>query len=292
MFEGVITALITPFKDGQVDYNSLEKLVSWQLANGIEGFVVNGTTGESPTLLPDEVEKIFLFVKNRVPEKFPLLLGTGSNSTAKTIENTKKAAKLGAHGALIVVPYYNKPTQMGMAEHFGAVATEIPKLPIMLYNVPGRTVVSMQSDTVKKLSEFNNIKGIKEASGNMELGQDIIKKNQTSFIVSSGDDLTCLDLALIGGKGVISVISHVIPKELRQLMDRARKGEVDVKTSYKKYNELNKLIGIEPNPIPVKMALYKMGIISSPELRLPLTKMTNSNSELLTQELSRLGILK
>ncbi len=292
MFEGVITALATPFKGGQVDFESLHRLVEWQMESGVDGFVINGTTGESPTLIDSEVEEIWNRVKSWVPQGFTLLLGTGSNCTARTIEKTRRAKELGAEGALIVVPYYNKPTQEGLYQHFSKVAEENPEMPILLYNVPGRTVISMAADTVERLSRLPNIVGIKEASGDLELGQKIIQGCRKDFTVTSGDDLTCIDLTSAGGKGVISVISHLIPKDLKTLIRQAKENPREVKEEYRKYSELNHCLGSEPNPIPVKMALYKMGIFSSPEMRLPLTTMDESNGARIEVSLRELGVIR
>jgi 4-hydroxy-tetrahydrodipicolinate synthase len=291
MFEGIYTALITPFRNQNVDFESLGNLIKWQLESGVDGFVINGTTAESPTLEEKEVEEIWRFVKEKCPKNFPLILGTGSNSTKKTIQKTKKAEQLGAQGALVVVPYYNKPTQEGMYLHFSEVAASCPHFPILLYNVPGRTVVSMAANTVKRLNEIKNIVGIKEASGNMALGEEILANVKADFTVTSGDDVTCMNLMARGAKGVISVISHVIPKELKAISLLAREKNPEYEETYQKFLDLNKLLGAEPNPIPVKMALFQMGIINSPELRLPLTTMTQENSNQLKSSLKRLGVI-
>ena len=291
MFEGIITALVTPFKNQKVDFNSLQKLVEWQLEQGVDGFVVNGTTAESPTLKPEEVVQIWQKVKSWVPEDFPLLLGTGTNCTRTTIENTKKAKELGASGALVVVPYYNKPSQTGLVEHFTQVANAAEGLPILLYNVPGRTVVSMNVDTIEKLSQLKNVVGIKEASGLIPFGEQIISSCTSEFTVTSGDDTSCIELIYSGGKGVISVISHLIPKELKNLSIKSREGDVVAIEEYKKYEKLNELLFCEPNPTPVKMALYQMGIIETPEVRLPLVPMSQTNSEKLKSCLTQLGVV-
>lgn len=288
-FSGIFTALITPFKDEKVDYSSLEKLVTFQIENGIDGFVVNGTTAESPSLSKDEVQNIFRVVKNITGESYPLLLGTGSNSTDKTIENGNFAHELGADACLVVVPYYNKPTQDGITAHFKKVADQ-SKLPLMLYNVPGRTVVSMNAETTIGLSSHKNIMGVKEASGDLDIAKKISEQTDKSFVLSSGDDDSAIDFQLLGGDGVISVISHVIPKEFCDISKKARLGDQSSSTDYEKYNNLKKSLGLEPNPIPVKMALYQMGLIDSPELRLPMTKMTKENSAVLEVALNELGL--
>jgi len=303
--EGVITALVTPFKKGRVDYKSLKKLVRQQLDSGVSGFVVSGTTGESPTLREDEVEKIFKFVKKESDSSVPLLIGTGTNNTLSTVEKTKKAKALGADAALVVVPYYNKPPQKGLYEHFKFISSKV-KIPIVLYNVPGRTITSLSVETTTKLSKIINIVGIKEASGDMDMMEQMksiqmkssqikssqIKSNsKKSFIFLSGDDSSCIDFNTRGGHGVISVISHIIPKELSELVSRTCKGDKSASFEYSKYEKLNQLMGIEPNPIPVKMGLYIMGIIDSPELRLPLVELSSEYKKTLKSELKKLGIV-
>ncbi len=266
MFEGIYTALITPFKNGEVDYKSLKNLLKDQLDKKITGFVVHGTTAESPTTTAAEKEKILEFVKSEVSGQVPLILGTGSNSTAETIEKTKNAK--GVQGVLVVVPYYNKPPQRGLYEHFSAVA-QSTNLPVILYNVPGRTITSMELETIVKLSEIDNIVGIKEATGNIEFGEQIIK-NTKDFCVLSGDDKTFLGLADKGGKGVIAVVSHLIPDVMVKLYRELKSGNKNALREYEKYFDLIDSIYLEANPIPVKYALYKKKIIDTPDMRLPL----------------------
>jgi len=290
-FNGVFTALVTPFKKGAVDFVSLKKLVRSQLDNGVRGFVVNGTTAESPTLTQDEVLKIFTLVKKESDGAAPILLGTGSNCTRKTIEQTKWAAKIGADGALVVVPYYNKPPQRGIVAHYKSVA-ENSTLPVVMYNVPGRTVVAMSNETIMELMNVRNIIGIKEASGDVSRLTELVRSAPDSFLLTSGDDSTCIDFMLSGGRGVISVISHVIPKELITISRLALNAQLESRALYQKYKELNRLLGIEPNPIPVKMMLYQMGIIASPEMRLPLVELSEQNKLLTLKELKKLGMCK
>ncbi|MCB0391148.1 MAG: 4-hydroxy-tetrahydrodipicolinate synthase [Bdellovibrionales bacterium] len=291
MFEGIFTALVTPFKNQKVDLVSLKKLVEWQLSNGVDGFVINGTTAESPTLKDAEVIEIWSQVKQWVPTGFPLILGTGTNSTESTIQKTLQAKDLGASGALVVVPYYNKPPQEGLRQHYLKVAEAAGDFPILLYNVPGRTIVSLSAETIANLSKHENIVGIKEASGDMDLAEKILNLCDNDFVLTSGDDSSCIDQMTRGGKGVISVASHIIPTELKEISLKAREGNKEAIIEYKKYDTLNRLLGIEPNPIPVKMALYLMGIIDSPELRLPLIKMSEENSVKLKNNLSDLGVI-
>lgn len=291
MLEGIFTALVTPFESQKVDYYSLQKLVEWQIEKGVDGFVINGTTAESPTLEADEVKKILSCVKKWVPQGFPLFLGTGTNSTRSTIEKTKEARNLEADGALVVVPYYNKPPQRGIIQHFEAVADEVKGWPILLYNVPGRTVVSMHADTVVTLSQIENIVGIKEASGDMNLAKEILRGCPKNFILTSGDDSSCMELMALGGKGVISVISHIIPEELKKISLLAKEKKEEAFSKYQMFNELNRLLGCESNPIPVKCALYQMGIIKEPEVRLPLVAMGKEYSQKLGICLSQLGVI-
>ncbi len=290
-FKGVITALITPFKNGKVDYRSLQRLVEHQIKNGIQGFVINGTTAESPTLSELEVQKIFRFIKKITGERIPLILGAGTNSTASTIVKTKMAAALRADAALIVTPYYNKPPQRGLVAHFETVARAAAKTKIILYNVPGRTAVNMTAETMIELSRVKNIVGVKEASGQVGVVPALRAQANKNFIITSGDDLTCIDFMLAGGDGVISVLSHVIPAELTRLASQALKGDESAHLEFERYKELTQLLFIESNPIPVKMALYLMGIIDSPELRLPLIALSSHHKIKLKNELKRLNVL-
>lgn len=286
---GVITALVTPIYKGKVDYDSLKKLVTHQLENNVNGLVVNGTTAESPTLHSDEVEKIFKVVAKVSDRSVPLILGTGSNSTEETIKKTKLVKKYKADAALVVVPYYNKPPQRGIIAHFKTVAKET-KVPVLLYNVPGRTVVSMTADSIIELGKVKNIIGVKEASGKTELVERMRAGTSKNFILLSGDDTTCIDFMMRGGDGVISVISHIIPNELSTLAHRAIAGQ-KVAAEYARFDKLNQLMGIEANPMPVKMGLHLMGILRSPELRLPMVTLSSENELILQHELKQLGIV-
>lgn len=289
-FDGVITALATPFRKGRLDKASLKRLVRWQLENSVSGFVVNGTTAESPCLSDEEVEQIFRLVRLETGKGFPLILGVGSNSTAQTIANLKLSKKLRADAVLAVVPYYNKPTQAGLLAHFRAVA-EASSSPVILYNVPGRTIVSLEADTIGKLSRHSQIVGVKEASGDMRLLRGIRRKTSSRFLLSSGDDSTCMNFCLKGGHGVTSVISHLIPAEMADLTMRASSGDRNVFHEYNKFDRLNRLLASEPNPTPVKMGLKLMGIFGSAEMRLPLLPMTSKNTKLLKSELNKLGLI-
>lgn len=275
MFEGVITALITPFKNGEVDYPSLKKLLKHQLDLGIDGLVIHGTTAESPVTTDAEKEKIFQFVKTEVAKQIPLIAGTGSNSTQDSILKSQKAEKWGADGILVVVPYYNKPPQRGMFEHFNKVANSV-EIPTILYNVPGRTVISLEVDTVVALSENKKIVGIKEATGDVEFGAKIIQRCRKDFNVLSGDDKTSMALAAKGGKGVIGVVSHLISDKMREAYKKIKTGNSgEALKEYEKYFPLIDSMYVEPNPIPLKYALKKIGIIDSDELRLPMVSLSD-----------------
>lgn len=287
---GVLTALVTPFKNGEIDWASLKKLVRQQLDGGVQGFVVSGTTGESPTLSKDEKKKIFEFVKGESAGQATLVMGTGSNSTSETVEATRAAAEWGADAALVVVPYYNKPPQRGLFAHFQQAA-ECSKLPIILYNVPGRTITKLELDTIVELSKLPNVVGIKDATSDMTLGKQTVDECAKEFIVTSGDDGTFLELMGHGGKGVISVASHILPKEFSSWAKRAKIGDTTPREEFMKYVDLNNYLYVEANPIPIKMALHLMGIIESPELRLPLTKLSEPYTAELKNKMKAVGLL-
>lgn len=289
--KGTFTALITPFKNGQIDFESLEKLIQFQLKNGVDGFVINGTTAESPTLEKSEVSELFKFARKVSGPNVPLIVGTGSNSTAQTMKDSRQAQEMGADAVLVVVPYYNKPPQRGLEAHFKAVAESI-SIPVILYNVPGRTITSLESQTISNLAKIENITSIKEASGKIDFANEIIKSVDENFILLSGDDGTYVEFLAAGGHGVISVATHVIPKQMVQWKAWAQTGELDkAREDIKKYSRLIDLLFIEANPIPVKKALELMGIISSAELRLPLMELADSNTEMLRKEMQGLGLV-
>lgn len=277
-FSGVLTALVTPFKHHQVDFESLDRLISFQLNKGIHGFVINGTTGESPTVSQNESSEVFSFVKKKIGDKVPLIYGAGSNSTENAISQSKHAEKLGADAILSVVPYYNKPTQQGLFEHFKAIASSV-STPVILYNVPSRTITSLELETIRRLSEHPNIIGIKEASGNIEFAKNIRASCGDEFLLLSGDDASYEEFIYAGGDGIISVASHVVPEIFLEKKTSQNKALIDA-------------FYLESNPIPVKMALYCMGIISSPELRLPLTAMSCEKADKLKRILKERDIIK
>lgn len=290
-FRGTFTALITPLKNNQVDYASLEKLVRFQLKNGVDGFVVNGTTAESPTLEKSEVSEIFKFIRKVVGPQIPLIVGTGSNSTAQTIKDSLQAEEMGADALLIVVPYYNKPPQRGLEAHFKAVAESV-KIPVILYNVPGRTITSLEAQTISNLANVKNIIGIKEASGKIDFAKDILKSVSDKFSLLSGDDGTYVEFLSAGGHGVISVASHVIPQQMVQWKKWVQAGELEkAREDIKKYSRLIDLLFVEANPIPVKKALELMGLIESASLRLPLIELADAHTESLRREMKSLGLI-
>lgn len=291
LFKGVITALVTPFRNGEVDYQSFRRLVSAQLDGGIDGFVVNGTTGESPTLTHHEVEKLFEVAQTEAGGKVPILVGTGVNCTRKTIALTQEAAKWGASGALVVTPYYNKPPQRGLIAHFTAVA-DASSIPIVLYNVPGRTITSIDPETAVALSRHPKIAGIKEASGDLGYLAKITSQVPKDFVLLSGDDATAPAFCAQGGHGVISVVSHVIPTEMKAILEMAGRGDPAADQQYRKYADLLKLIYIESNPIPIKAAVYLMGLIETLEMRLPLVPLVDPQLSQLRTELRRLKKLE
>ncbi|UYL10509.1 4-hydroxy-tetrahydrodipicolinate synthase [Bdellovibrio sp. SKB1291214] len=290
-FKGTITALLTPFKNGKIDYSSVDKLLKHQLENGVDGFVINGTTAESPTLTDTEKQELFKHVRKVVGASVPLIMGTGSNDTAKTIDDSKKAEALGADAILVVVPYYNKPPQRGLYAHFKAVAESV-KIPTILYNVPGRTITSLATETVADLAKVSGVVGIKEASGKIDAAEQIIKACGKDFVMLSGDDGTYVDFLNCGGHGVISVASHVIPKQMVQWKKWVRDGHLDkAKTDIQKHMPLIDLLFVEANPIPVKKAVQLMGLIESAEMRLPLVELSPENTEKLKMEMKKMGVL-
>lgn len=272
--QGTITALATPFVSGEVDKSSFCKLLKLQKQSGIDGVVINGTTAESPTLQWEEVEALFALAREEFDASTRLLVGTGSNDTRETIEKSRQASVWPCDALLVVVPYYNKPTQQGLIQHFEAVADASQK-PVVLYDVPGRTITSLSIDTIAHLSRHSNIVGIKDATGDIKRARLIKERCGESFSLLSGDDSTCVELGYVGGHGVISVISNIVPRQLKQLMDRALRQDDHVVKEYQEgYADLLRACYIEPNPIPIKMALHLMDVFSSPELRLPLTTLS------------------
>jgi 4-hydroxy-tetrahydrodipicolinate synthase len=290
-FGMVLTAMVTPFKpDGSMDYKRAAELANFLAENGSDGLVVHGTTGESPTLTHDEEYELYKVVKKAVGGKIKIIAGTGSNSTATTIRSTKEAEKIGVDGVMIVVPYYNKPSQEGMYQHYKAVA-ESTRLPIIIYNIQGRTGVNMTADTVARLSKIKNIVGIKEASGMMDQVSDIRQKTPKEFMIYSGDDDKTLEIMKRGGCGVISVASHIAGKEIKKMCEDYRSGRVDeAERINARLSPLFKVLFITTNPTPVKAALAMIGQPVG-GLRLPLIEANDPETEQIRKVLKDLNII-
>ncbi len=272
-FRGAFVAIVTPFIDGQLDEQGLKDLIEFQIAGGTHGIVPCGTTGESATMSHDEHHRVVELTIKTVAGRVPVLAGTGSNSTSETIELTKHAKAAGADGALVITPYYNKPSQEGLYQHFKTVAKAVD-IPIILYNVPSRTSIDMTAATVARCAEVDNIVGIKEATADMNRACDVISRCPADFAVMSGDDFTSMALVLLGGTGVISVTSNVNPKGMSDLMNAALAGDV-AKARDIQY-QLFPLMGsmfYDTNPVPAKKALEMMGKIKSGSPRQPLWEM-------------------
>ncbi|PIR00568.1 MAG: 4-hydroxy-tetrahydrodipicolinate synthase [Nitrospinae bacterium CG11_big_fil_rev_8_21_14_0_20_45_15] len=285
MFEGSFVALVTPFKNGRVDEPALRALVDFQIANGTQGIVPCGTTGESATLSHAEHDEVIRIVVDACKGKIPVLAGTGSNSTDEAITLTQHAQAAGASGSLLITPYYNKPSQEGLYRHFKTVAAETD-LPVILYNVPGRTSVNMLPNTVKRLSEIKNIVGVKEASGSLSQITEIIALCGDDFTVLSGDDGLLWPILCVGGKGVISVTSNILPSRVAALCQAARDGEMEkARKIHHELFRINEILFIETNPVPVKAALHLMGKIDD-EVRSPLAPLMRESFEKLKSVLS------
>ena len=291
-FGRVLTAMITPFNsDGSVNYEEAEKLSIWLTEHGTDSLVVCGTTGESPTLTWDEEYQLFQVVQKAVSGKAKVIAGTGSNSTKEAIAATEKAALLGLDGSLQVVPYYNKPPQSGLYEHFKAIAQATPELPIMVYNIPGRTGQNMEPETVAKLAEIPNIVAIKEASGNLDQATQIRHLTSPEFKIYSGDDSLTLPLLAIGGCGVVSVASHLVGEHLQEMIGAFETGKVQLATQiHLQLFNLFKALFATTNPIPVKAALNILGWKVG-STRLPLCEAPTEVMQKLTSEMAQLGLL-
>ncbi|MBI3455914.1 MAG: 4-hydroxy-tetrahydrodipicolinate synthase [Candidatus Rokubacteria bacterium] len=291
-FQGSLVALVTPFRDGKIDEAKLRELVEFHVQHGTDGLVPCGTTGESPTLSHEEHQRVVGLVVRAAAGRIPVVAGTGSNSTAEAIDLTVHAAKAGADGALLVSPYYNKPTQQGLYEHFKAIAQAVPDLPLILYNIQGRTAVNIQTDTLQRLAEIPNIVGVKEASGSLDQMTSVILACGPDFTVLSGDDTLTLPLMSVGGRGVISVVANFLPKEVTELTHAALDGD------WKRARELHlrlfpvcQAMFIETNPIPVKETMAMLGLIRA-EWRLPMCPMSDANRDRLRKILVHAGVLK
>jgi 4-hydroxy-tetrahydrodipicolinate synthase len=286
----LITAMVTPFDEkGEVDYEQAKKLALALLASGSDGLVVVGTTGESPTLVRAEEYRLFREIKAAVGGKGSVIAGTGSNSTAEAVEATREAEKIGVDACLLVVPYYNKPTQEGLYQHFKTVA-ESTSLPCIMYNVPSRTVTNMTADTVIRLSKIDNIIGVKEASGNFEQIGRIIQETGDDFFVWSGNDQDTFPLMAIGGYGIVSVISHLVGKQIKKMIDSFLSGRIaEAAAMHRHLLPLVNAMFIVSNPIPVKYAVNQVGFRVG-KLRLPLTEPDEKTAQVIKDTLKNYTI--
>jgi len=290
MFYGSIVAIVTPIKNGQVDKESYKKLVDFHLKNGTDGIVTCGCTGEPATLSMEEHKQLIKFTVDIVDKKIPVIAGTGSNNTKESLELTSFAKEVGCDGCLLITPYYNKPTQKGLYLHYKTIAESVD-IPIILYNVPSRTGISISPETVAELSKIKNIVGIKEASGNFDQIYKIISLVDKDFVVLSGDDALTLPIIAVGGKGVVSVAANIVPKEVADMVKYALNGQMKKarEIHYKLY-PIFKVLFIETNPIPVKTSLSLMGMIKQ-EWRLPLTPPSDENFQKIKETLKKYGVI-
>ena len=291
MFSGTLVALITPFSDGQVDYQTLDELVEFQIESGIDGIVPVGTTGESPTLSYDEHKKVIERVVRIAKGRVPIIAGTGSNSTAEAIELTEFAKRIGADASLQVCPYYNKPTQEGFFQHFKAIADEVD-IPLVLYNIPGRCGgTGLTVETIQRLSEIENIVAVKEATGSLDLASEIISRCNITLL--SGDDSLTLPIASVGGKGVISVVANIVPADVKAMTDLILEGDfASARKWHRKLFPLAKsMLSIATNPIPIKTAMDMLNMASE-ELRLPMTPLDENQKNKLRSILRDYGLLE
>lgn len=289
MFTGSITALITPMNEsGQIDWDAYEKFVAWQIEQGSDGVVVLGTTGESPTITADERVELIKRAVAVIGGKIPVIVGTGSNSTAGTIRLTQEAADLGADGVLVVTPYYNKPPQAGLLAHFKAVA-ESTHLPIILYNVPSRTGCDLLPETAAELGKLSNIVAIKEATGDLSR-VDTYKELKADLTLLSGDDGSCCEFIQKGGEGVISVASNIAPKQMHELCVQAKQGAELAAQLQQQLSSLFDVLGIQSNPIPVKWVAAKMCLIPQ-GIRLPLVWLDSAHQEAVLQAMKQANLI-
>jgi 4-hydroxy-tetrahydrodipicolinate synthase len=290
MIQGSLPAIVTPMHaDGSLDLPRLQKLVDWHIAEGSDGIVVVGTTGESPTVSFEEHCELIRTVVKQTAKRVPVIAGTGANSTTEAIELARFAKEAGADAHLSVVPYYNKPTQEGLYQHFKAIAENV-ELPLILYNVPGRTGADLSNDTALRLAQVSGIVGIKDATGNIERGTDLIKRAPKNFAVLSGDDATCVALTLLGGKGTISVTANVAPRLMHEMIAAALAGDVARARAINfQLLGLHKNLFLEANPIPVKWGCARMGLVEDGE-RLPMTRLSPEHHEKLLAAMREAGV--
>lgn len=296
MFKGVYTAIITPFRGDQIDKDALVQLIERQIAAGVDGIVPTGSTGETPTLSYEEQLEVIALTVKTVNKRCKVIPGTGANSTKKTIEMTQKAQALGIDGALVVAPYYNKPSQEGQYQHFTAVAKAVSDLPIMLYNVPSRTGVEIGASTIGRLAQdCANIVSLKEAGGSIERVSQIREHLGATpqFTILSGDDPMTLPMIAVGAVGVVSVASNILPKVVSELVKSALNQQwTQALAIHDQYFGFFKALFVEPNPVPLKTAMESVGLIPSSAVRLPLYSMTDQNKKMLLEMVTRLGLEK
>ena len=290
MFAGSLVAIVTPFRQGKVDERAFAELIEWQIAKGTNGIVPCGTTGESATLSHDEHNRLIELTVEIVNRRVPIIAGTGSNSTEEAIALTRHAKQAGVDAALLITPYYNKPTQEGLYRHYKAVAESVD-LPLVLYNIPGRTGVNMLPTTIARLSAIKTIVGVKEGSGSVQQASDIVQMCGDRLTVLAGDDSLTLPMMAVGGKGVITVTANIMPAEMADLVKAFAEGKVEeARRLHFKLSPLFTALFYETNPIPVKEALGYMGKID-PELRLPLCPMASDTREKLIRTLKEAALI-
>ncbi len=290
MFSGALTAIVTPFRDGAVDERALRDLIEWQIASRIDGIVPCGSTGESATLSHAEHERVIKLTVEQVRKRVPVVAGTGSNSTAEAIRLTASAREMGADGALLISPYYNKPTQDGIFKHYKMIAESVD-LPLIVYNIPGRTGSNIAPETFARLCEVKNVVGIKEASGSMDQVSDIRRLCGDRLAILSGDDALTLPIIALGGKGVISTSSNAVPGEMHELAASALAGDfARARETHYRMLPLMRALFVETNPIPIKQALAFMGKCSN-EMRLPLVPMTQGPAERMKSAMKELRLI-
>ena len=289
LFEGSGVAIITPFKDGKINYDAMGNLIEWHIENKTDAIIVCGTTGESATMSDEERKTTIKFVVDKVNKRIPVIAGSGSNNTAYSVELSKYCQEVGADGLLVVTPYYNKSTQDGLIKHFTTIAESVD-IPIILYNVPGRTGVNIKPTTVEKLSKVKNIVAIKEASGDISQVAEISRLCGDEFAIYSGNDDQIVPILSLGGSGVISVLANVLPKETHDIVEKYLSGDIEEARKLQlSLNELVSSLFIEVNPIPVKAAMNLMGLEAG-ELRLPLVEISETNLKVLANNMKKCGI--
>ena len=292
MIQGSLVAIVTPMHaDGSLDLPGLRKLIDWHIAEGTDGIVIVGTTGESPTVSVEEHCELIRITVEHTAKRIPIIAGTGGNSTSEAIELTQYAKEVGADASLLVVPYYNRPTQEGMFQHFKKIA-EAVDLPAILYNVPGRTVADMNNDTILRLAEVPGIIGVKDATGNIGRGSDLIRLAPASFSVYSGDDPTAMALMFCGGKGNISVTANIAPRAMHALCKAAMAGNVaEAVAVNNRMLPLHNKLFVEPNPVPLKWAMHELGLIES-GMRLPLVPLHADFHDTVRTAMRQSGLLQ